>query len=418
MKLRHKNIKLMPIVIALISCAPKLTQAPPPGAAQVTAFVGVNVVPMDREQVIRNQTVLVENGRIGAVGSSVEVPAGAHIIDGHGTAFLSPGLADMHSHSDTPEDLILYLANGVTTVLNMGGGSNNFVAQVRPRVNRTEIPGPYVYTSFRVDGSTQFGQFVVATPDEARSLVRLVKTNGYDFKVYNNLSPACFYALIEEGRAQGVPVIGHGVTQVGIERQLAAGQLLVAHTEEFLYTVFRQDSEQNDRPPNPKQIPMAISLAKRYGSFVTADLNTYGTIARQWGDRDAAEELIHVPEVRYVAPDRRIAWQMLDYKQRKGTIAAKFEFLKQFSKAMADAGVHLVTGTDAPTIPGLVPGFSLHQNLRVLEQAGLTQYQVLSAATRVPGEFIRKAIPAGESFGTIAPGSRVDLILSARNPLG
>jgi imidazolonepropionase-like amidohydrolase len=84
---------------------------------------------------------------------------------------------------------------------------------------------------------------------------------------------------------------------------------------------------------------------------------------------------------------------------------------------MADAGVHLITGTDAPTIPGVIPGFSLHRDLHVLEQAGLTRYQVLSAATRVPGEFIRKAIPKSESVGTIAPGNRADLILSTGNPL-
>jgi hypothetical protein len=419
MNLPQKNIRFALVALALLSCVPKFAQAPAPAATQMTAFVGVNVIPMDRDRVIRNQTVLVEDGKIKAVGAGIDVPAGANVIDGHGMAFLSPGLADMHSHSDTPEDLILYLAKGVTTVLNMGGARNNFIAQVRPKVNRGEIPGPHIYASFRVDGTPQFGQFVVTTPDEARSLVRLVKTNGYDFiKVYNNLSSACFYALIEEGRAQDIPIIGHGVTQVGIERQLAAGQLLVAHTEEFLYTFFaKPESEQTDEPPSLDQIPIAIFLTKRYGSFVTADLNTYATIARQWGDPATADEFLHMPDVRYLVPDWRITWPTQDYKERKGTLAGKLEFLKVFTKAMADAGVHLITGTDAPTIPGVIPGFSLHRDLHVLEQAGLTRYQVLSAATRVPGEFIRKAIPKSESVGTIAPGNRADLILSTGNPL-
>jgi imidazolonepropionase-like amidohydrolase len=79
------------------------------------AFVGVKVLAMDRDRVLRNQTVLVEGGKIEAIGQSVHIPSGAVVVDGHGTAFLSPGLADRHSHSDNPEDLIVYLANGVTT---------------------------------------------------------------------------------------------------------------------------------------------------------------------------------------------------------------------------------------------------------------------------------------------------------------
>src|SRR4029077_17090395 len=96
---------------------------------------------------------------------------------------------------------------------------------------------------------------------------------------------------------------------------------------------------------------------------------------------------------------------------------AKVAFLKHFIKALSDAGIPLVTGTDTPVIPGLVPGFSLQDALRRLEEAGLTRYQVLSAATRVPGEFIQKYVPGSEPFGTIAPGSRADLVLSAGNPL-
>jgi len=83
----------------------------------------------------------------------------------------------------------------------------------------------------------------------------------------------------------------------------------------------------------------------------------------------------------------------------------------------ADDGVRLVAGTDAPTIAGLVPGFSLHQDLSALSAAGLTPYQVISTATRVPGEFIQKTKPNVGPFGTVSVGSRADLILSASNPL-
>ncbi|MFC5475432.1 amidohydrolase family protein [Paraherbaspirillum soli] len=407
----------------LFFCSPAFAQTPQPSV--MTAFVAVNLLPMDTDRILPNQTVLVENGKITAIGASLTIPKNARIIDGHGSAFLSPGLADMHVHSDTADELKVYLANGVTTVLNMGGASAGFMDQVRPKANRGTIAAPHVYAGFVVDGSARYGNFIVTTADEARSLVRLLKTNGYDFiKVYNDLSPVAFQALIEEGRIQHLPVIGHGVTQVGLERQLDAGQLLVAHSEEFFYTTFShpdKDNEggsgQTDKAPDRAEIPAAIAFIKRNHAFVTADLITYATIASQWGKPAVAERYLHIPEMRYLSPSGRLRWKAESYPKRQGDLSARVEFLKYFTKQMAQADVSLVAGTDAPTIPGLVPGFSLHDALRTLEDAGLSRFQALSTATRVPGELIHRSAPDAESFGTIKVGNRADLILSAKNPL-
>ncbi|GFE88458.1 amidohydrolase family protein [Steroidobacter agaridevorans] len=407
------NVALLAIFLSVLCCLPARAQAPqqPP----ITAFVAVNVLPMDSDRVLPGQTVLVENGKIVAIGASVDVPKDAQIIDGQGSRFLSPGLADMHTHADTAADLALYLANGVTTVLHMGEASSAFMGQIRPAVDGGKIPGPQVYAAFVVDGSPRYGHFVITTPDEARWIVRLAKTNGYDFiKVYNDLSAECFEALIEEGRRQQIAVAGHGVSQVGLERQLAAGQVLVAHTEEFLYAMF---SSSNDRPPSPEQIPGVIASIKRYGAFVTADLNTYATIARQWGRPAVVATFMQAPEIRHLSPQRRIEWTSAGYAKRSGDLTDRLSFLSRFTKDMSNAGVPLVVGTDAPTIPGLIPGYSVHENLYALEHAGLTRYEVLAAATRVPGEFIRRSVRSAAPFGTIAPGSRADLIYSAKNPL-
>ena len=421
---RHRNL-LVKVVAAIslvfLFCAPA-TQAQTPQASQqasFTAFIDVNVLPMDADHVLAHQTVLVENGRISAIGPSIAVPKLARIIDGHGSAFLSPGLADMHTHADTAEDMQVYLANGVTSVLNMGEASNGFMTQVRPAINEGRRPGPHIYAAFLVDGSPRYGHFFVSTPEEARALVRLARTNGYQFiKVYNNLSPECFQALIEEGRVQHMPVIGHGVTSVGIERQLDAGQVMVAHTEEFMYTFFDHPKEgQTALALDPARIPAAIALIQRNKAFVTADLNTYTTIARQWGKSDVVTEFLRQPEVRYLSPSRRMNWREAGYDKHTGDLSANLQFLKRFTKAMSDAGVPLITGTDAPTIPGLAPGFSLHDDLRALEDAGLSRYQVLSAATRTPGAFIQRSLPDAEAFGTITPGSRADVVLTAENPL-
>jgi hypothetical protein len=403
-------------VIAALGTATAVQAAPP--ADPVTAFVHVNVLPMDRERVLRDQTVLVEDDKIVAVGPNVAVPRNARVIDGHRTAYLSPGLADMHVHSETKNDLAVYLANGVTTVLSMGGTRASFVDNIVPRSNSGTIPGPHVYTSFLVDGSPEYNGFIVKTAEEGRAIVGLAKTNGYDFmKVYNNLSPKAFYALVDEGRRLHVPVVGHGLTQVGLEKQLAAGQVLVAHAEEFFYTYFTPPgAELTDAVPDVARIPDAIAMVKHYGGTVTADLGNYGLIAHQIGHKEVVDAILNRRETRYLSPDWRLRWRLSTYVDKTAKLLPRYEFLKTFIKAMADAGVPLVTGTDSPSVPGDLPGYSLHQDLEELEGAGLTPFQTLSAATREPGEFIARTI-GGDRFGTIAVGYRADMILSEADPL-
>jgi hypothetical protein len=409
-----------------LSCLSALASAPPPITSAVTAFAHVCVLPMDTNRVLHDQTVLVEGGKIAAMGSSLPVPTDATIIDGHGSACLSPGLADMHVHSDTVEDMKVFVANGVTTVLNMGGASEGFMNQVRPAINSGELPGPHVYAGLMVDGSAQFGNLFVTTPAEARAIVDIAKTNGYDFiKVYNDLSPACFEAIIEEGKRQHMRIIGHGVTRVGLEKQLAMGQIMVAHTEEFLYTVFSHPDLSaanpailDPTPPNATDIPRVIAFLRLDKAFVTADLNTYATIARQWGRENVLQGFMRSPELRYLSPARRIKWSKSGYVKHAGSVDANLAFLERFTKDMADAGVLLITGTDTPSIPGLVPGYSLHDDMDALEAAGLSRYEILAAATRTPGELIRRSLLGSEPFGTIAVGNRADLVLSATDPLG
>jgi hypothetical protein len=388
------------------------------GPTRTTAFVHVNVVPMDRERVLADQTVIVEGDKIVAMGSRVPVPPHAHLIDGHKTAYLSPGLADMHTHSETRSDLAIYLVNGVTTVLHMGGARAGFVNAIVPAVNRGAVPGPHVYVSFKVDGSTDYNGFVIKTPAEARSIVALAKANNYDFiKVYVGLSAEAFSALADQGSRMAMPVVGHGVYAVRLERQLAERQVLIAHAEEFFYTFLTPPGvDETDTPPDPSRIASAVALAKRHDVAVTADAATYAAIASQIGRPDVVDSFLARPESSYLTPNDRLAWQTSGYLNKTAKLGPKLAFLRMLLKAMADAGVELVAGTDAPTIPGMLPGFSLHDSLADLEASGLTRFQALTAATRAPGTFIHRT-KGGDPFGIVAPGHRADLILSEGNPL-
>lgn len=410
--------RLLRFALAFLLAAPALIV---PAAAQQAriAFVNANVVPMDRERVLRGQTVLVENGRIAAIGPRLAIPADARRIDAR-DLWLSPGLADLHSHVQARDDLAVYLSYGVTTILHMGEASNAFAGRTRIAANQGSIPAPYIYTALAVDGSPRYGHLVVTTAEEARAAVLLARANGYTFiKLYNNLSAESFAALAAAGRELGIPVIGHTVNAMnGLERQLAAGQLLVAHAEEFLYShFFAPDADSGQRVPPDDAIPGAVAMIRRHNAFVTADLVTYGTIAEQWGEPQVVKSYLANPEIRFLSPRYRLDWPNAGYDRREGDLKPRAAFLGRLVKALADGGVPLVAGTDTPTIPGLFIGTSLHRNLALLEAAGLTRYQALATATRNAGALLARARPAEPPFGTIAPGARADLILTRANPL-
>ncbi len=393
--------------------------AAPAAAQTVVAFVDVNVVPMDSERILTRQTVVVSDRRIAAIGArdSVTPPVGAQIIDGHGRLWLSPGLADMHVHGTEEEDLGSYVALGVTTVLHMGDAPPFFLSHVRPAIASGQTIGPQMFFAMKVDGAPTYGLFFVGDAEQARAMVRVAKKNGYDyFKVYSQLTAAQFDAIADEAHKVGLPVIGHGVTTVGLPAALAKGQVMVAHGEEFLYTAFQDENNPNG-VPSMDAIPPVVGAVRRSGAFITPNLVAYETIARQWGRPEQVDSFLAAPEAAYLTPTVRLSWSQPRYGERTGTLEPRLMFLRRFTKALADSGVPLLAGTDAPTIAGLVPGYSLHQELRNLTQSGLTPFQALSAATRTAGDFVGRTHRDVPLFGQVAVGMRGDLVLSQTNPL-
>jgi hypothetical protein len=386
--------------------------------AETIVFADVNVVPMDRERVIPRTTVIVTDGVISSIGIKAKLPAGTPVIDGKG-AWLVPGLADMHNHVTSREDLSLLLANGVTTMLNMGEATNGFAGRTRIAVNKGAVPGPQIFTALAVDGDPQYGHLVIATAEDARAIVGIAKANGYSFiKVYTNLSAEAFAALADEAKRQEVGVVGHNVKAVGLAKQLAEGQAMVAHVEEFFYGFFPEPpADDPHAPPDDARIADAIALVKAHGAFVTSDLFNYRTIAAQFGKPEVVKAYLAAPEARYLSPADRIGWAQSGYQKKAADLSRRVAFEARFVKAMSDAGVPLITGGDAPSIPGQVPGFALHDEIDAMLAAGLTPWQTLTAATRTPGEFIAKTVPGAAKFGVVAPGYRADLLLVAENPL-
>ena len=396
---------------------------------QTVAFVNVNVVPMDSERVIGGQTVIVKDGLIAALGpaNKIKAPAGALTVDGRGK-YLMPGLADMHVHFEVFSEqanntmLKLFVANGVTTVLNLFG-TPGFL-DLRERVKRGETFGPTIYTS---------GPFISNSPlpppsaEDVERAVIAQKQAGYDvIKIHGDFSREAYHKVFEIARREGLRVIGHLPRNLGVEAAFEEKQDAIAHAEEYLYAYFffkpltaPADRTQEARlkwiADQASRIPSVAEATAKAGIWVSPTLTVYHGIGLQVSDIDS---MLKRPEMKYLpAPlASRFAPANNTYihrfkKETAPVFLAQADLLSKLVKGLRDAGVKLLAGTDTP-VPSVVPGFSLHDELRELVAAGLSPYEALRMATANAAEFLRT-----DKFGIIAEGKTADLILLEANPL-
>jgi hypothetical protein len=340
-------------------------------AAAVFAFVDVNVVPMDRDRVVANQTVVIADGRIHSIGNAaaLEIPAEAHRIEASGQ-YLIPALSDMHVHLEgdawnglfPPEEqfppealdfeklLFPYVANGVASVQVMSA--------------LPEHIGPPISTW-------------VSSPEEARQAVLDSHREGYDsIKVYSFLDRASYEAIITTADEIGMAVGGHIPYELSLEEVLEAGQQLIAHSEEIMK--FAQS------PYTQDQIDDFARTVAASGAWITPTLTTSRNILAVFEDFDG--ELAR-PEVRYLHPMDRGIWSFINNNlyqpippDQRAVIEEGFLQLQlPLTHALNLAGAKLMTGTDS-LIPSTVPGFSIHDELAELVDVGLSPYESRSGS--------------------------------------
>jgi imidazolonepropionase-like amidohydrolase/glyoxylase-like metal-dependent hydrolase (beta-lactamase superfamily II) len=408
-------------------------------AAGVTAIMGVSVIPMTRDTVLRDQTVLVRDGRIADVGPSgrVRVPQGARRIDGRGR-YLVPGLADMHTHlfsddqvhdSAGAAELGVMLATGLTAVRLMIGTPEHLA--LRREVEAGRVAGPQLFiASPQFTGAAGDNASVVRTADEARAAVNAAAAAGYDYiKLTTQITPEVFDAVVAAARERRIPVIGHVDPRVGVTRALAAGQH-VEHLDNYLESVLADSApsrvsvsdvglfairnwETLDHVDEAKVARLAGATA-RSRTFTTPTLNMFRS-AFGLGQSDA--ELRARPDWDHMPPSWRRGY--LTARQRfwsnPPTAARRARYVAvrgALVKAIADSGGRIMAGSDSPEWFH-VYGFALHRELEALVAAGLTPFQALQAATVHPAAFFGASV----EFGTVERGRRADLLLLDANPL-
>ena len=401
-----------------------LTAAVTPLRAQQRTVVisGVSVVPMDREEVLQNQTVIIENGRISYVGGQRNAPGGATVVDGRGK-FLMPGIAEFHAHVPNGpvahRALTLYALAGVTTARGMLGQPAHLA--LRDSIRNGSLFGPRLLTS-----GPSFNNNSVPSAAVAIAMVTDQKNAGYDLlKIHPGVPRVAFDSLAATANRLRIPFAGHVPLEVGLDVAITSKYSTIDHLDGFIeamYSGLQPLTAQADgffglgivRQLDSSRFQPIVERVKASG---VAMVPTQILMDNYTNDM-TGQELTSGVEFKYWLPQAVTNWRnmkdnLLAQPQASREQRQEFTALRRkFIKTLYDSGVPFLLGSDAPQFWN-VPGFSAHRELGALVAAGLTPYQALRTGTVNIAKFLGEE---GRS-GVVRQGARADLILVDGNPL-
>ncbi len=395
------------------------------------AIVGVNVISMVNEEVKLNQTVIIEDGKITDIRPT-KTDERLHVqrtINAQGK-YLLPGLHDMHTHLESnlfprafginepvdfpfQEILFPYLANGVTTIQIMSGGED--LLKLREDITNGKILGPrLIVGSPMIDGNPPILPppitIPITDPQPVDSILSDLKVKGYDFiKIRANLSKRVFDEIHRSAEEQDMYLKGHIPRGEGLSLPyvLEKGSFGVAHLEEFGY---------DSSSPGPEAIDNYIKLLKENQAHVITTLNVFDNIIDKMTDYESTLER---DQVAYVHPFlKNSLWSNNPFRQesnqqRLQEIRSQLKTQQVLTKKFYQAGIPVMLGTDALS-PTIVPGFSVHRELVLIVESGMTPYQALELATTIPARHLN---PDDPEAGTLAVNQAADLLILDDNPL-
>jgi imidazolonepropionase-like amidohydrolase len=408
------------------------------GQESILAIIHVNLIDATGAPVQADMTVIVQGKQILQLGKSASttVPKAARVVDGRGK-YLIPGLWDMHVHEIfgawLPEDEkitpVLFVANGVTGVRDMGGDLEP-LKKWRARIAEGKLLGPrMIIAGPMLDGPIP--QFPSSAPvkdaAEGRRIVDELQKNGADFIKIQSLIPRDgYFAAADEAKKLSIVFAGHVPDKVRATEASNAGQKSIEHLTGVFEGCSTVEDELMAAPRGPGRDRFLSTYdPERAKALIALFLKnqTWQVPTLYW---ERGEWLI---EQTNSGPDplekyapvawRDRTWPMFTRDISKGwstdPVADREKFFQEELKMVGEmnrAGVPILAGTDTAAGVRVYPGFSLHDELELLVRAGLTPMEALQAATLNAGKYLDLA-----DTGTIEKGKRADLVLLDSNPL-
>ena len=384
-----------------IAIAGILDRLMPDERAFFTVIRNARIVDPVNEAVSNPQSVVIRGSEIRWVGPQSEEPEldDPLIIDGR-DQYLSPGLIDMHIHSESASSWLLNLANGVTSVREMDGFP--WMLATRRQINAGRMLGPNLYVTGPIFNQYPLGGYAVIPADsiEARAMVRRQAACGYDFiKVHNVLSPQLLTAVGDEARRSGLHLVGHVPHFVAVRDAVEAGLRTQEHLKGFL----------DDRTLTMGDTDYAS--ASLPDVWITPTLYT----GQAYLPVEQMRAALANEETRYVPPEVLDQWRAVLAEPEDRLLELRRDSQRLRRQIVASLVTHearFLAGTDASNYPFQIMGFALIEEMRLLQNAGVPIGGTLRAATTAPAD----AMGASGEFGRIAQGARADLVLLDNNP--
>ena len=380
--------------------------------AQVVAFENVSVVPMTKDAVLANHTVIVTGDRITAVGpaKTTRVPEGATRVNGQGK-FLMPGLAEMHGHIPPPTQpkelidnvLFLYVAAGVTTVRGMQGAPGQL--DLREAAKRGEIVAPNLYLA-----GPQFSGNAVKSVEDAATRVRQQKSAGWDLlKVQEGLALDVYDSMARTAKEVGIRFGGHVPDTVDVIHALDVGQETFDHIDGYI-----EHLDGRAKVVDDKALQNLVQRTRKAGAWIVPTMLVWETLQGPvtLESRTSFSELQYLPAAQIAQWTKALETRLKNPQFNAAQAKLHIDNRNKILKALQAGGVRILLGSDAPQQFN-VPGFSIHREMKSMADAGIGTYAIVKSGTADVGEYFK----AQDSFGTVATGQRADLILVDANPL-
>ncbi|RDX35621.1 amidohydrolase [Kangiella sp. HD9-110m-PIT-SAG07] len=381
-----------------------------------------NYVDVEAGELIEGKSIVVIDGTIEKIVDADAVTASDDytVVDAQGKTLI-PGLWDMHGHL-SKSDGLLNIPAGVTNVRDMGNTHDNIVA-VERLAEDAEIIGGDVYRAGFMDRESPYAMKMGQTVDsleDAKNGVDWYAERGYiQIKTYSSMEPEWVKPLAEHVHSKGLRLSGHIPAFMTAEEAVDAGFDEIQHINMIFLNFLGKNIDTRKRlrfsivgekahelDLDSKEVNDFVTKLAKKGIEVDPTVSTFNSLFRKGGVIDPEIEPVyeHLPinvSRGYVRPVMDITPELRDDYDKS------IKAMSAMVKKLHENGVPIVPGTDA------IAGFTLHRELELYADAGISNADVLKLATFGSAEVVGNE----ENVGSIAEGKQADLVFVDGNPL-